>query len=120
MKFLTPLVMEDINGQSWKTVEDFIWVSKRMQWVVIPAGFITDFATIPQPLSKVLRSCGDWDKATLVHDFVYSKKCDMKFSRKECDDLFLEAMNDCGVGYMTSRAMYLAVRVFGGLYFKKQ
>jgi hypothetical protein len=39
------------------------------------------------------------------------------FTRKECDQIFEQAMMELGVGFFTRRTMYLGVRLGGWAYF---
>lgn len=79
--------------------------------IVIPAGFVTDYASVPRlPLAYLLFG-GVADSAAVVHDFLYSTGL---VSRKLADDVFAEASEACGVPAWRRRAMWLGVRLFGG------
>ena len=41
-------------------------------WFIhVPAGFVTDFASIPYGFRGVLPPNGPWGKAAVVHDYMY-------------------------------------------------
>lgn len=78
--------------------------------VVVPEGFVTDFASVPRaPLTYWLFG-GIGDEAAVVHDFAYEKGI---VPRDVADDLYLEALEACGVPAWRRRAMWAAVRTFG-------
>ena len=52
-------------------------------------------------------------KAAVLHD---SRYCIKQGSRKDADDLFLEALERCGVGFLRRWAMYAGVRAGGWVY----
>lgn len=40
--------------------------------LTVPIGFVTDFASIPQPLWNVLPPVGGYDEAAVVHDYLFA------------------------------------------------
>lgn len=112
MRFIGDLTLKDIDGSIWVVASELTWESCDGRTLVIPAGFVTDLATIPAPLNKILRTSGAWDKATVLHDYLYSNRTPA-ISRLEADNYLLEALDDCGVGKWTALLMYTAVRLFG-------
>jgi hypothetical protein len=110
--FQSPLLLEYLDGRQFKLVAGFVYVTELLRdgAVYVPAGFSTDFASIPRGLWNVLPPTGRYGKAAVVHDFLY--RCS-DVDRATCDKVFLEAMQVLGVGWFTRRAMYLAVRAFG-------
>lgn len=82
--------------------------------LIVPAGFETDFASVPRiPIAYWLT--GDTaHPAAVVHDWLYSTR---EFPREKADAILLEAMAADGVPAWRRYAMYLAVRVFGGTHF---
>lgn len=127
--FTTPLELEYIDGRNWKiTAEfDYFLVWGLPETICIPAGFVTDFASIPRLLWNLLPPTGSYGKAAVVHDWLY-RHCGMvtistplqhdvkgvTYSRAECDEIFREAMEVLGVGWFTRQTIYRAVRMFGG------
>lgn len=120
--FTKPLQVENVDERRWKLLEEFdyfIGAVDSGESVSVPAGTVTDFASIPRPLWNILPPWGKYGKAAVIHDFMYSqhqitsngKQVDIE--RKQADDIFLEAMKVLGVGTVTRYVMYYAVRVFG-------
>jgi len=78
--------------------------------VHVPTGFVTDFASVPRaPLTYWLFG-GVGDEAAVIHDFAYEKGL---VPRDAADDLYLEALEACGVAKWRRLAMWAAVRAFG-------
>lgn len=39
--------------------------------IAVPAGFITDFASVPRPLWAVFPKWGKYGNAAVIHDYLY-------------------------------------------------
>jgi len=79
--------------------------------IQVPAGFRTDFASVPRVLWTIVPPVGLYGKAAVVHDFLYvSQPC----TRLEADRIFLDAMEVLGVPLVQRSLMYKAVRLGGG------
>jgi hypothetical protein len=87
--------------------------------IEVPEGFITDGASIPQAFWNILSPFGEYFAAAVIHDFLYSLASEYKFTRKEIDLIFKEAMYNDGVDWLTREIVYRAVQLFGGFSFKK-
>ena len=77
---------------------------------VIPAGFVTDGASAPRGLWNLFPPFGRYNKASLLHDYLYQLGT---MTRAQADWCFLEAMKELGVGFLTRWAMYFGVRAGG-------
>lgn len=94
--------------------------------ITVPAGFITDLASIPRPVWSLFPPDGPWAKAVVVHDFLYETRGTgvwrgqggvgrgTPYSRREADGILLEAMADQGIGWFARHVMWTAVRLGGG------
>lgn len=76
---------ELLEGFSYKvgSLDSPVWV------IDVPAGFITDFASIPFPVSLFLKPDGPWAKAGALHDWLYRHYPDI--SKVIKDGIFYEA-----------------------------
>lgn len=121
------------NGKKnlYETLEDVEIAISTGEKVTIPAGFITDFASVPKclwPVFPPLRG-NTADKAFLVHDWAYmygeiplSTGKPKQLTRRQADYemFFLQRKPTITEGSLhgdsTFRAffMWLAVRLFGG------
>lgn len=108
------------NKRWWKLTHYFRYLSS-LGIITVPTGFKTDLASIPKAFQNIFDPAGPWMPAAIIHDFLYSKFSDQHFklSRKQCDDIFLEAMYNLGIGWERN-VIYAAVRIGGWASFKKQ
>lgn len=82
----------------------------------VPAGFRTDFASTPRWLWPWFPPVGLYAGAALVHDYLYANQV---YTRRMCDAIFLDLMENAGVPKPKRLIMWAAVRLFGGKHFKK-
>jgi hypothetical protein len=78
--------------------------------IIVPKGFVTDFASIPRLFWSLLPPIGRYGYAALFHDYVY---WDQKLKRAEADDVFNQTMIELMVPRWKRLVLYVAVRVFG-------
>lgn len=112
--FTTPLIVEaQDDGCTWKLIQPFeyeIGVLGSGAKILVPAGFVTDFASVPQIFWNILPPWGQYGKAAVLHDFLYKTQ---PVTRALCDSIFLEAMYSLSVPYWKRIAIYLGVRLGG-------
>ena len=87
--FPLPLRVEFIDGDAWQLVEPFAYESQQFGIVNVPAGTITDFASIPKIFHNLLSPTGGIGKAAVIHDRVYTTG---ERTRAEADAILNEAM----------------------------
>jgi hypothetical protein len=78
--------------------------------ITVPAGFITDLASIPRLFWNILPPFGKYTAAAVVHDWIYRNHA---YPRATCDAILLEAMQLCGVRWFPRQLIYRNVRAFG-------
>ena len=114
-RFTEVLTVSPLNdGKTWFTRRDFgydIGTEGSGNTIDVPISFMTDFASIPRPFWVILPKWGKYGNAAVIHDYCYWAQ---KRSRKEADDIFLEAMGVLGVSAFKKYPMYWSVRLFGG------
>ena len=92
----SPTVRAFGDNTFWMTVEDMTYVvGSTKEKIVVPKGFVTDFASIPQALwSLGLSPHGQYSRAAVVHDYLYwSQGC----TRTQADRLLVIAMKESRV-----------------------
>lgn len=83
--------------------------------ITVPAGTFSDFASTPWGTWNIFPPYGDYAAASFVHDYLYETKgLQGKYTRKQSDEIFREAMKDLGVPMWKRNIMYAAVRAGGG------
>jgi Protein of unknown function (DUF1353) len=78
--------------------------------IVVPTGFVTDFASTPRALWSVIPPIGRYQLAAVVHDFLY---WDQGCTREQADAIFRVAMAESNVKPYERDLMWQAVRRFG-------
>lgn len=105
-------VLADGDQEYWVLMTDMLWeIGDSGQRLVIPAGFVTDFASIPKILwSTGLTPTGRYGRAAIIHDFLYwAQGC----SREQSDRLLVIAMKESGVGTIEENLIYSGVSIGG-------
>lgn len=115
-RFLTKLQLEDIDGNTWMLLAPLVYEQDGRTYTV-PAGFVTDLASIPRAVFWRPKS-GRFNEAATIHDSAYAGELQTEppytLSRAEADGLFYYAMQALGVSWWSRTVMYRAVRIFGG------
>jgi len=115
--FTTPLIVSPMpNGHDWKLIKKFTYhIGSKFsrKWINVPAGFITDFASIPA-IFWFLPAWAKYNKAPIIHDWLYYGQY---YPREEADWIFYEAMlvdlRNHKSGKLIAMIEYIAVRIFG-------
>lgn len=111
--FTSPLRLEFLDGHRWRVLEPFTYEIGEVgsgKLIVVPDNFITDFASVPRGLWNLFPPTGPYGKAAVIHDLMYTTQTG---SRKEADDIFLEAMGVLEVNRFTRCTIYWSVRAWG-------
>lgn len=110
--FHSKLSVEQLDAERWRLIAMLAFSSSKFDsMIIVPAGTVTDFASVPRlPLAYWLFA-GVGQAAAVVHDWLY--RSDTTVARQVADEIFLEAMEACGVSAWRRLPMYWAVRAFG-------
>lgn len=103
------------DGVNWYLLEDFVYNADSIgsapaQKITIPAGFITDFASVPRALQNLYPCWGKYGPAAIVHDKLYFFQ---ETTKQYADSILEQAMFACGCDPITVRAIYEAVALAG-------
>ncbi len=120
-KFLDQLNLTHIDGDEWMVgAVQRHQISKKNGGgtsTVLP-GFITDCASIPWLVRPLIGpKTGKYAPAAVDHDWLFQHPEDgveEARTRRQVDQVFLEGLQDVGVGWWRRSTMYCAVRVGGG------
>lgn len=108
----SPLELVDNGDETFTLLRAF-----RYRDIIVPAGFRTDFASVPRLVWNIIPPYGRHGKAAVVHDYLYSLRGHLpngqRYTRAECDSIFREAMDQLAVRWTRRQTMWLAVRAFG-------
>lgn len=112
-RFLSPLRVEEIDefGGLWQLFAPLVYESDLLGLITVPAGFVTDFASVPHLPFIYLTEGGKGNKAATVHDWLYTGQ---KITRLQADQVLREALLASGYSAATAGIFYAAVRLGGG------
>ncbi len=99
------------DGVNWITLTK-IEFSIDLQKFIIPAGFVTDFASIPALARGTINRIGRGVIGYVIHDWLRND-IQQELSTKDCDTALYEFMRFLGEGWYTSQKDYWALRSFG-------
>jgi hypothetical protein len=107
--FSGPVEVREVGPGRWQLTSDLIFDGAREQFRV-PAGFVTDFASVPRLLWWLVPPFGEHTRSAVLHDWLYHAKV---VDRRDADGLFLRCMRMESVPAWRRFAMHAAVRIFG-------
>lgn len=113
--FRTPLIVKVLNdGDKYQLVTGFFYYRENSDLpdIVVPEGFITDFASVPRLFWSILPPFGRYSKSAVLHDFLCEEWKEGKNSRKFADDVFLESMKAVNVNSLVAYILYYSVRIY--------
>lgn len=122
-KFLSSLIVADDFGLPFELCKDLSYESDKLKRVIVvpgrikdpgdpdfKPGFLTDLASIPLGMWNILPKSGRYDRAAVVHDYLYQfNGC----TRAEADAVLKEAMEVLQVGGFRIFMIYSGVRSGG-------
>lgn len=107
------------DGKTWVIREEFqydVGAKGSGDSVIVPVGFVTDFASIPKIFWSLLPNWGPYGKAAIIHDYLYFSH---NRSKKEADNIFYEGMLVLNVPKWKASLIYQCVHLFGEGSYKK-
>ena len=119
MPFLNDLlVLPSASGGNWVLASDFGYRTPGAYAydIVIPKGFMCDLASIPRIFQLLIPVNDEHREAAVLHDWLYVQRGAVgknRLTRKQCDRMFLIAMEETGVPAWKRYSMYFAVRAGG-------
>lgn len=96
MPFATPdLVLRSAGPGEWELVEPLVYHGATERWV-IPAGFVSDFASVPGIVTWLVPKTGRHTLAAVLHDFLCTEGIRQGLASRDADGLFRRAMREQG------------------------
>jgi len=117
-QFTTPLMVMPLADGTWKLLEQFQFYTRNADYIItVPAGFETDFGSIPRPLWMLWPPYHpSYGKAAVIHDYLYTKQAHetgYPFTRRWADQQFLEGMRVLGANWLRRGILFGMVRLWG-------
>lgn len=116
------------NAETWEWLD---YTTHDGKYIYVPAKTSTDFASVPRFFWWLFPPTGTYARAAVIHDYLYafpyaqeltsnndSEPLFVTLSRKQVDNIFLEAMHTNGTRLLTRYTIYYAVRAFGFMFYK--
>jgi hypothetical protein len=100
-------VVEEVDAQFWRVVDPLTYHGAHEEFV-IPAGFRTDFASVPRPLVWLVPRYGVYTRAAILHDYLRSSDV---VSDTDADGIFRRCLHEFGVSVPQRYMMWAAVRL---------
>ncbi|ONM46860.1 DUF1353 domain-containing protein [Nocardia donostiensis] len=107
MGFTSELVVAEIDQQFWRVTAPLTYRGSEQEFVV-PAGFRTDFASVPRPVMWLVPRYGVYTKAAILHDYLL---CSGVVGTADADGIFRRALREAGVSLPRRWMMWAAVRL---------
>lgn len=120
--FITELKTRDISDKVAELLSPLVYFSEKLnQIIIIPAGFQTDYASVPRVPIVYLFWGGRAHREAVLHDYLYRIDSTPKVSFSEANAVFLEAMEARNKKMGVRFPMYWGVCIGGrGSYHKKK
>ncbi len=100
-----------IAGTSFFQVNEWNYFhSSIVGTVTIRKGQLTDLASIPWFARWLYARSGPHKDAAIIHDIMLQQQ---KYTRKQADQVFKEALIDSGISRINTTVLYAAVRLYG-------
>lgn len=112
---------EILEDDHWHVVEGFrYYLGEKYSnaWVYVPAGYLTDGASVPRIFWNLLPPWGKYGAAAIVHDYlcefleIQVDGIPQRITRKQADLILLEAMEVLEVPWLTRNVMHGAVATY--------
>lgn len=110
-----------LGKDHWRVAQGFRFYVNHAdsgEWVNVPAGYLTDGASVPRLFWGLIPPWGKYGQAAVVHDIlceylsITKNGAPYRITREECDDLLLEAMTALKVPCVTRHTIHSAVCLY--------
>ena len=108
--FTQPLTVTKLGERTWVVEREFTYYigeENSSDFVTVPKGYITDFASVPRIFWVILPPDGEYTQAAVLHDYMCAHD-----PKSKADKVFYEAMGVLGVPSWKRSIMFFSVRIF--------
>jgi hypothetical protein len=109
------LSVRSVDDTHWELLAPLVYQG-RDEVFTVPAGFVTNFATVPQAVQWLIPVTGRYTRATVLHDWLCGEPLRSgQLSSHDIDGLFRRVMREEGVPLVRRWLMWAGVR-WGALF----
>jgi len=115
------LVIRSIPKTKFFSLEEDFTCHTSEGIFVVPLGFRTNLATIPEVLQSLIQNNAPYIReASVLHDYLYDKDTTYSYvSKNKADRLLIEGMSYLGASSLQCLFVWQAVHRFGDRYWRK-
>ena len=107
---MTDILVRQVDTLTWELLEPVQVEGAAGRWTV-PAGYLTDFASVPRVAVWLIPRFGDYTAAAIVHDWLITDVLPTgEIDSREVDRVFREVMHELGVPAPRRWLMWAGVR----------
>src|SRR4051812_30613155 len=104
------LTVSRVDAYGWALVDPLVYQG-RWQRFVVPAGFRTDFATVPRVVTWLIPRFGVYTLAAILHDWLCTEGiASGAVTSRDADGIFRRVMRESGVPVLRRWLMWAGVR----------
>lgn len=103
-----PVVVRELAGFMWR-LEQPLEYQGRDDTFLVPAGFETDFASVPRALVWLIPAYGDYTRAAILHDYLLTERLG-EISSTDIDGIFRRVLQELGTSFGRRWLMWAGVR----------
>lgn len=107
-EFTSPLRVEVVNDGLYRLTEELVYRTAAGEVIRVPAGFETDFASVPRVPFIYALFGGKGAFAAVVHDYLCRAAKTLE-ERRKADDIFHEALLTQGFDESSAWVFFIAV-----------
>lgn len=111
---LTNPSFTQVGDRTYRLESPLVFVTSFHR-IVVPAGYTTDYASVPWGFRWLMPQQGRYSRAAVLHDWLCDQAAKGECSRFYADAIFREAMLSLNVPWCQRVAVFYAVRMFGAL-----
>jgi len=108
-----PLLVEaDDSGEYFilsSEMKSDVWIDDVLYNINVPAGFITDFTSVPYSIWPLIKKLGPWNLPSILHDYLYNVGV---FDHLTTDRIFYAALTFRKVSKWRKNIIYDGLRLF--------
>lgn len=107
----SPFSVTRVDPIRWRLDLPLIYKGSA-QTFIVPAGYVTDFASVPWFVQWFVPRTGVWTLAATLHDWLITDGIAAGLvTSRECDGLFRRVLREQGTGFIRRWLMWAGVRL---------